>query len=128
MRQLAVAGIALAVLLALDLGFRRIPNAVAYGMLGGGILAGLVGAGAWSWAGMLVGAVLVLAGGFPGGDVKAAAVLGGFAGLHAITLAVGIAFTLTLCSWRFRLTPRPWLVYVAVGMAVAACSQAVLLL
>ncbi len=109
--------LALAVFLACDVRWRRIPGEVALIVLAAGVVFGASPTSPKFWLGFLVGGGLTLLAGFPGGDSKAAAVLGALAGPFAIALILTGAFVLTLLAWRLRVYKAPWMVYVGVAHA-----------
>lgn len=112
---LGMASAALAILLAADLRWRRIPWTIAGGLLLAGILTGWAGA-PWSWTGMVLGGALVLVAGFPGGDVRAGVIMGGFLGPLPVALVLGAAYGLTILAWHLegdRL--RPWMFFLAMA-------------
>lgn len=88
-----------------DFAFRRIPNPV--------IVCGLACGWYytnWSWWGFGTTLVVLLVAGFPGGDVKGMAILGGIVGMLPITCTLYIAFMVTLLVWKRRTILYPWMI------------------
>ena|SRR5437879_21111 len=108
---------ALVALTVWDLRCRRIPN-----WLSGTLLIAALVASASPWRallGLVVGAALVGLAGYPGGDVKGAAVLGAFLGPSAIALVLAGAMAATLGAWWWGRTGVPFFLYMAPAFALA---------
>ena len=104
-----------ALFLTTDLLWMRIPWwSVAIGLALGGV-AHVAGQPLYYGSGLVAGFLCLLAG-MPGGDVKAAAVLGLFLPLAQMAMALAIAFALTLVVMRrWPLRVRPWMVDLTIG-------------
>lgn len=99
----------LAVCLAFDLRWRWLPHAVVLAGLAVGIIFT-----DWSWWGFVVALIAMLVAGFPGGDAKALAVLGGMIGLLPILCVLSGSFLLTLAVWRMHTILFPWILIPAI--------------
>lgn len=118
MTGLLAGGAVLAVLAVLDARTRRVPNRVILTAAAVGLVGAWGGLWAWSWLGAaLLGAVVAFAG-YPGGDVKGAALCGGFAGPLIGAGAVTLALLATVLLWRAGRIFAPWLCYLCLGYGV----------
>jgi hypothetical protein len=114
----APAALAMAALLGVDLATRRIPNALVLALAAAGLGGALASWWTWSWPGAGAGLGLGLVAHLRGGDVKAAAVMGGFLGVPGIAAALAVALALTLWAWRRGLTEWPWMLALGAGAAL----------
>lgn len=116
MTQLLALALILLAFTALDLLYRRIPLPLIFSGLGIAVILGSPESPNF-WAGLALGVGLTALAGFPGGDWKAAGVLGALAGPAEIAMVLTLAFVLTLLRWRLkkRVAPEPWMPYILVS-------------